>query len=192
MDDCAVGARDYSAQRPVIRPDAAVGVRTREERQAMRRSWVALLVVAAVTAIACAHPNEVPLPGESVSPSRQPTANTSGPDETTAVCNQAQSVSRTAVDRLLAKLDEAQSALASGNQAAALTAATAAKALATDWKEDLEGFAARPVQANVRAELRQGVELIDELLGTPPQNLDPTAARAEVEEFLDDLDRVCP
>jgi hypothetical protein len=157
----------------------------------MRRSWVALLVVAAVTAMACAHPNEVPLPGESVPPSRQTTGSSSGPDETRTVCAQAQSASDAAVANLLAKLEEAQSAIAAGNQAAALVAANSARTLATQWKGDLEGFAARPIRANVRSVLDQGVDLIDDLLGTDPQNLDAAAAREQVEQFLDDLERAC-
>ena len=165
------------------------------ERTVLRRSLAALLMITALTTTAaCAHPHEVPLPGESTTAPRntRTTSGTSGAaDETAAVCREAQSNSDAAVAKLTDKLEDAQSAIGSGNQAAALAAATAAKSIANDWKDDLEGFADRNISSPVRTVLNDGVEMIDELLATPPQSLNADKAKDQVDEFLDDLDAAC-
>lgn len=161
----------------------------------MRRSIVALLLTAALAATAaCAHPQNIaPKPGETTTTTRTspPRPTTTGADETAQVCTQAQSVSDDAVAELTDQLEEAQSAADSGNTAAALAAATEAKQIATDWKSELEDFADRPIRSDVRSTLEDGIDMIDELLNTNPQNLDATQARGDVEDFLDELERVC-
>ena len=161
----------------------------------MRRSIVALLLAAALAATAaCAHPQNIaPKPGETTTTTRTtpPRPTTSQADETAQVCTQAQSVSDDAVAELTDQLEDAQSAADSGNTAAALAAATKAKQIATDWKSDLEDFAERPIRSEVRTTLEDGIDVIDKLLNTNPQHLNPTEARRDVEDFLDDLERVC-
>lgn len=162
----------------------------------MRRSLVAVLLAAALTAIAaCANPQNIhPKPGESTTTRANPTTSTAtatGADETAQVCREAQSVSDDAVEELTAKLQEAQSAATSGNNTAALTAASEARRIATDWKSDLEDLADRPIRADVRDTLEDGIDTIDRILTTNPQNLNPRQAERDVQEFLDDLERVC-
>lgn len=163
----------------------------------MRRSLVVALLVAGLAAAAgCAHPqNLAPKPGESTTTSRPARTTASsgnnGGDQTEQVCRDAQDVSDDAVADLNDKLGEAQAAANSGNNAAALAAATQAKQVATDWKSELEEFAAKPIDADVKGVLEDGIDTLDELLTTNPQNLNPTQARGDVEAFLDDLEEVC-
>jgi hypothetical protein len=163
----------------------------------MRRPLVVALLIATLAAAAgCANPQNIaPKPGESTTTTRPPRTNTStsssGGDETEAVCAEAQSVSDDAVGELTEQLEEAQSAASSGNNVAALAAANQAKAIAEDWKSDLEAFTERPIDDGVRGTLEDGIDVIDELLTTNPQNLDPVEAQRDVEGFLDDLEEAC-
>lgn len=160
----------------------------------MRRPLVALLLAAALTATAaCANPQNIaPKPGESTTTTRaNPPQTTTGNDQTEQVCAQAQSVSDDAVAELTDKLEEAQSAANSGNTAAALAAANEARRIATDWKSELEDLTSRPIRADVRNTLQDGIDVIDEILNTNPQNLDARQAQGDIEDFLDDLERVC-
>jgi hypothetical protein len=163
----------------------------------MRRSLVAALLIAALAAAAgCANPQNIaPRPGESTTTTRnQPprtTDSNGGEDETEQVCAEAQAASDDAVAELTEKLEEAQSAASSGNNVAALAAANQAKAIAEDWKGELEDFAGRSIDDDVRNTLQDGVDMIDELLNTNPQDLNPTEAQRDVEGFLDDLEEVC-
>jgi hypothetical protein len=163
----------------------------------MRRSLVAALLIASLAAAAgCANPQNIaPKPGESTTTTRPPRTSTStsssGGDETEQVCAEAQSVSDDAVAELTEKLEEAQSAASSGNTVAALAAANQAKAIAEDWKSELEGFADRPIDDGVRDTLEDRIATIDEILNTNPQQLDPTEAQRDVEGFLDDLEQAC-
>ena len=162
--------------------------------RSMRRPLIVLLLAAALAATAaCAHPQNIaPRPGESTTTTRTPPRTTAaGADETEEVCTEAQSVSDDAVGELTETLERAQSAASSGNNAAALAAATQAKQIATEWKSDLEEFASRPIRSDVRETLEDGIAMIDELLNTNPQNLNPTQAQGDVEDFIDDLERVC-
>jgi DNA polymerase III gamma/tau subunit len=166
----------------------------------MRRSLLAALLIASLAAAAgCAHPqNLAPKPGETTTTTRSnPTPRTStstssaGGNQTQQVCEQALSASDEAEAELTDKLQEAQTAATAGNTAAALTAANQAKRIAEEWKSELEDLAGRPIDRDVRDTLRDGVDTIDELLTTPPQQLDPVQARRDVERFLDDLEDVC-
>jgi hypothetical protein len=166
----------------------------------MRRPLVAVLLAAALittAAAACAHPQNIaPKPGESTTTTRASTpttasTTTSGADETERVCNEATSISDNAVDELTEKLEQAQSAANAGNNAAALTAASEARRIATDWKSDLEDLARRPIRADVRNTLEDGIDTIDRILNTNPQNLNPRQAERDVTKFLEDLERVC-
>lgn len=163
--------------------------------RSMRRPLIALLLAAALAATAaCAHPQNIaPRPGESTTTTRAapPRTTAAGVDETEVVCTEAQSVSDDAVGELTETLERAQSAASSGNNAAALAAATEAKQIATEWKSDLEEFASRPIRSDVRETLEDGIAMIDELLNTNPQNLNPTQAQGDVEDFIDDLERAC-
>jgi hypothetical protein len=162
----------------------------------MRRPLVAVLLAAALTVTAaCAHPQNIaPKPGESTTTTRaNPTTRTttSGADETDRVCTQAKSISDKAVDDLSGKLQQAQSAASSGNNAGALAAASEARRIATEWKSDLEDLADRPIRADVRNTLEDGIETIDTILTTNPQNLNARQAERDVRDFLEDLERVC-
>lgn len=164
----------------------------------MRRSLVAALLIASLAAAAgCAHPqNLAPKPGETTTttratPPRTSTSTASGEDETEQVCTEAQSVSDDAEAELTEKLDEAQGAMSAGNTAVALAAATEAKSIAQDWKSELEDLADRPIDADVRSTLEDGIDTIDTILNTDPRQLNPDEAREDVEGFLDDLERVC-
>ena len=92
----------------------------------MRRSRLALLAVAAVTALACANPHETPLPGETQPSPSQTTSSatgapaTTGADQTASVCRDARSESSSKVTQLKAEIAKA----ADPNQL--LTALTAA------------------------------------------------------------------
>jgi hypothetical protein len=165
----------------------------------MRRPLVALLLAAALatTAVACAHPQNIaPKPGESTTttranPPRTSTSTSTGTDRTAQVCRQAQSVSDDAVADLTDKLEEAQAAATAGNNAAALAAASEARRIATTWKGELKDLADQPIRADVRRTLEDGIKVIDKILNTNPQNLNPRQAQGEIEDFLDDLERVC-
>lgn len=158
---------------------------------------VGLLIASLAAAAACANPQNIaPKPGESTTttrttPPQTTTTSASGGDETEEVCREAQAVSDDAVAELNDKLTEAQSAASAGNNAAALAAATEAKQIATEWKADLEEFASRPIDDDVRDTLEEGIAMIDELLSTNPQDLNPTQAQRDVDNFLDDLEEVC-
>jgi hypothetical protein len=157
----------------------------------MRRSFAAVMLVAVLAGTAaCAHPHEVPKPGESTSAVSTPKT-TASSDETGPVCTQAQSASNQAVADLTAQLTAAQSALSAGNQVAALAAAAQAKSIASDWKTKLQGFANRPIKSSVRDVLTRGIALIDGLLNANPQTLDATKAQQQVNGFLDDLKAAC-
>ncbi|MBX6752090.1 MAG: hypothetical protein IRY85_20925 [Micromonosporaceae bacterium] len=165
----------------------------------MRRPLVAVLLAAALTATAaaCAHPQNIaPKPGETTTTTRANTpttarTTTAGTDETEQVCAQATSTSKDAVDQLTDKLEQAQTAANAGNNAGALAAASEARRIATDWKSDLTDLARRPIRADVRTTLENGIATIDRILTTNPQNLDPRQAERDVRGFLEDLDRVC-
>jgi hypothetical protein len=157
----------------------------------MRKSRIALLVIAAVTAVACAHRNEDPLPGETPAPTTSTRADTStatGGDQTETVCEEALDRSQEVVDEIKAKISEAQA-----NPGSATAALLTVRATATRWKDDLEEFASRPIRSDVRDALNEGVNLIDELLAKNPQELagEATQAQADIENFLDDLRTAC-
>jgi hypothetical protein len=166
----------------------------------MRRPLVAVLIAAALAATAaCAKPQNIhPKPGETTTTTRTTPATTTsaastatGADETERVCAEATSISDDAVEEITEKLEQAQTAANAGNNAGALAAVTDARRIATDWKSDLEDLSRRPIRSNVRATLQDGVETIDKILTTNPQNLNPQQAERDIREFLEDLERVC-
>jgi hypothetical protein len=159
-----------------------------------RSSLLAVLVVGiSLAAGACAHPNEVPLPGESPSPTPRVsrTTQTTGADETAEVCREAQDESEDAVATLTDQLDEASTAYNAGKTAEALAAYNEAKETGTEWADTLDELAGRPIEAKVRTVLEDGSEMITDLVNTPPQNIDPEDAEDQINEFLDDLDAAC-
>ena len=168
----------------------------------MRRSWLALLVVAAVTVIACAHPTEDPLPGETLAdptatathtarptPSRSGTpTRTSDPAVTEEVCDDAQSVTQDAVDEIMAKVAQAQA-----NPAAAIAQAIV---IGEEWKSKLEDFRDEPVTTPVRDTLDEGIDMIDDLLRTLRTNPTSLISQAnqiqdQIDEFQDNLADAC-
>jgi hypothetical protein len=157
----------------------------------MRRSWIALVVIAALTAIACAHPTEDPLPGEptpSATRARSTDPAPSGSDQTEQVCEEALDRSHEVVDEIRDKIADAQA-----NPGNATTALLSVRAIATEWKNDLEDFADRPIRRDVRDAINQGIDVIDDLLATNPQRLASEAdeAQQKIEDFLDDLESAC-
>jgi hypothetical protein len=159
----------------------------------MRRSWIALLVVATVTAIACAHPHEDPLPGEPTTSesSQRPTStatNGGGGDETATVCTQAIDRSQEVVDQIKTQITAAQA-----NPATAPAVLLTVRSTATRWKQDLQGFANRNIRSDVRDALNQGIDVIDQLLATSPQELATQADQAQqkIQGFLDKLRSAC-
>jgi ABC-type Fe3+-hydroxamate transport system substrate-binding protein len=159
---------------------------------------VAVLLAAALAATAaCADPQNIhPKPGETTTTTRTnpPTTaagTTTGADETEQVCAEATSISDDAVEEITEKLEQAQTAANAGNNAGALAAVNEARRIATDWKSDLEDLSRRPIRSDVRATLEDGVETIDRILTTNPQNLNPQQAERDIREFLEDLERVC-
>jgi hypothetical protein len=159
---------------------------------------VAVLLAAALAApAACANPQNIhPKPGETTTttgatPQTSVAGATTGADETDQVCEQATSISEDAMDKLTEKLEQAQSAANTRNNAGAMGAVNEARRIATDWKSDLEELARRPIRSDVRTTLEGGVETIDRILTTNPQNLDPQQAERDIQEFLEDLDRAC-
>jgi len=159
----------------------------------MRKSWIAVLVVAVMTAAACAPPTEDPLPGETVAtptsgPRRPSTSTPTGADQTEAVCKEALERSNEVVEEIKQKIAQAQA-----NPATATATLLALRTTATEWKKDLEEYAERPIRAEVRRALNDGVEVIDELLAMPPQELANNAdqAQRDIEGFLEDLERAC-
>jgi hypothetical protein len=156
-----------------------------------RAPRIALLVIAAVTAAACAHPTEDPLPGQSAAPTtstRTQTSGQTGGDQTEAVCAEALDRSHEVVDEIKAKITEAQA-----NPGSATVALLSVRTAATQWKKDLQEFADRPIRSDVRDALNEGVDLIDELLAKNPQELAGEAEQAQedIENFLDDLESAC-
>ena len=167
-----------------------------------RQSWLALLVVSAVTAVACAHPTEDPLPGEPVAePTRttqsatpstsQGTPSTSGssdPAVTRQVCTDAQAVTKDAVDQIMSKISQAQS-----NPTAAIASAIM---IGEQWKSKLKDFRDKPISAPVRTVLDQGISLIDDLLHTlrtNPMSLVSQAnqVQTQIDGFKTDLAGAC-
>lgn len=157
----------------------------------MRRLWIAVLVVAVMTAAACAHPTEDPLPGETAttsSPDRPSTSTPTGADQTEEVCEEALERSNEVVAEIEEKIGQAQA-----NPATATATLLALRTTATEWKEDLQEYAERPIRGEVRDALNEGVEVIDEILAMPPQELANNAdqAQEDIEGFIDDLERAC-
>ncbi len=152
-----------------------------------------LLVATLAGAGACAHPNEVPLPGESPSPTPRASRSTAttGADETREVCREAQDESEDAVATLGDKLTEASTAYNAGKTAEALAAYNEAKETGTEWAGTLEDLADRNIESRVRTVLQDGAEMITDLVSTPPQNIDPDEAEDQINEFLDDLEAAC-
>ena len=163
-----------------------------------RRSWLVLLVVAAVTALACAHPTEDPLPGEpvaeptrttrSATPSASHSTGSSDPAVTRQVCEDAQDVTKDAVAQIMAKISQAQS-----NPTAAIASAII---IGEQWKSDLKDFRDKPITAPVRDVLDQGIDLIDDLLRTlrtNPMSLVSQASQIQeqIADFQDDLAGAC-
>jgi hypothetical protein len=149
------------------------------------------MIAAAIAAIACAHPNEVPLPGESpATTTRPPTtaSTTSGTDETRSVCEQALAASNTAKAEITAQISSAQA-----NPNTAPQALLVVRAKATEWKGQLEDLRAKQVQAPVKAALDEGIALLDRLLGLSPSEIasQATQAQADIEAFLAKLESAC-
>jgi hypothetical protein len=158
----------------------------------MRRSFAAVMLIATLAgAAACAHPHEVPRKGESPQTGTTSANTPTTPDETATVCSEAQSVSTTAVDDLTSQLAAAQADLAANDQAAALAAALQARTIGTNWKSQLQGFADRNVKPSVRDALTSGVNTIDSILSTSPQDLNANTAQQQVNDFLDKLRSAC-
>src|SRR5262252_8702943 len=139
----------------------------------MRRSGMALLVIATVTAIACAHPHEDALPGQPTASatSHRPTSTTGGTptasgDETAAVCQEALDRSSQVVDQIKAKIAAAQA-----DPASATVALLTVRGTATQWKTDLQGYADRHTSSKVHDALENGISVIDDLLNTSPEQL---------------------
>jgi hypothetical protein len=162
------------------------------------RAWsrFVLGVVAAATVIACAHPHEVPKPGESLPPSssspRPPV--TTGANETRAVCTDAQRLSDEAINDLTTLLNQAQSAKNAGNQSAALTAITNAQQRAKQWSSSLKTLANKNIDSRVRSALNSGISTIDKLANTPLTglaSLDPEQVQRDITKFRDDLRSAC-
>jgi hypothetical protein len=167
-----------------------------------RTSWLALLVVAAVTALACAHPTEDPLPGETLaqpsesaqtaspSPSHStgPTSGSSDPVVTRQVCEDAQDVTKNAVDQIMSKISQAQS-----NPTAAIASVII---IGEQWKSKLKDFRDKAISAPVRDVLDQGIDLIDDLLHTLRTNPTSLVSQAnqiqdQIDGFKDDLASAC-
>ncbi len=161
----------------------------------MRRSLAAVLVIAALVLVGCAHPTEDPLPGETTERTRTSSpsngGDNGGDDETEAVCTEALDVSNDAVDELNGHVDDVRAAIADGNTGAATAAGLAAKTTATGWRNDLADLAERPVDDAVRDVLDDGVAMIDGLIETDPRELDPAEVEDDVTGFIDDLEQAC-
>jgi paraquat-inducible protein B len=163
-----------------------------------RRRWPALAlgVVAAVTVIACAHPNEVPRPGQTVAapPSTTRPVVTTGADETKTVCSQAQSLNDAAIADLTRLLSQAQSAKAANDTAAALTAVTNAQKRAKEWSSGLDALTGKNISSRVRTALQSGITTINKLANAPLSSLatiDPEQVQKDITKFRDDLRTAC-
>lgn len=163
----------------------------------MRRSRLALLVFAAVTAIACATPNETPLPGETQpSPSRttqSPTsAPTSGSDQTAAACRDAVRESNSKVALLKAEIAKA------ADPSQLFTALAEAERLGQEWVDNLKKQRDRNISASLKNVLNRGIGLLEDLVAKI-RNRDMTLMQEsvqqeivkQIEDFLADLDKVC-
>ncbi|HEY7223362.1 MAG TPA: hypothetical protein VH561_07115 [Micromonosporaceae bacterium] len=159
----------------------------------MRRPSVVVLMIAAViTGIACAHPHEVPLPGQSPASTGSPSASASAPatgaDQTSAVCDEALRATNDAKTEITAQINQVQ-----GNPGGAAAALLTARAKATQLRSNLQDLRNRPIRANVRDALDQGIALLDHFLGESVQQLTAEGAQAEqqLQDFLDTLSTAC-
>ncbi len=164
----------------------------------MRRSRLALLVVAAVTALACANPHETPLPGETQPSPSETTASatgapaTTGADQTASVCRDARSESSSKVTLLKAEIAKA------ADPSQLLTALTAAERLGQEWVDNLKKLRAKNISAPVKRVLDDGIELLEGLV-SKIKNRDMTLMQEsvqqeiveQIDDFLADLDDVC-
>ena len=148
----------------------------------------ALVVIMLGILTACAHPT---LP-EGYGPTTAGTVPTTAPDgptdQTKAVCDQALSLSVTAVATIRSKAAAAQAALGAGNQLGVVQAVTDLKKTASDWADQLTQLSTKPVKPQVKSVLDDGVRTINELASatTPPPD-----AESRLTDFTTKLGAAC-
>jgi uncharacterized protein with LGFP repeats len=167
----------------------------------MRRSLAVVLTMIATAAalVACAHPHEVPKPGQSLPPSTHPVSTTAavtttGADQTKSVCTDAQSLNDQAISALTNLLAQAQAARTSGDTAAALAAVQNAQQRAKQWSSALQALAAKNIDPRVRSVLQSGITTINQLADAPLTslaNIDPNQVQQDITKFRNDLTSSC-
>jgi hypothetical protein len=145
----------------------------------MRRFLItaALAVVAVGAAAGC-----------TTGPTPTPSA-TGSADETKAVCDQAKAYAATASAAILAKYTEGTQAIASGNAAAAATAAAAGKQLLADWSTTYKQFANKSIKPDVKTAITNIANWAEQTAGAT--SADPAALQATYADLSTKLATAC-
>jgi hypothetical protein len=151
---------------------------------------VAFSAVALGGLAACAHPTPPDGYGPpTTGPATQaPTSAAPVADQTVEVCQQAESVSASAVVTIRAKGAAATAALQSGDQVTLVQAVTDLKKAAADWAAQLTVLSGKPIKPAVKTVLTDGVTTINTLAAA---QVPPPDAESKLTDFTTKLAAAC-